>query len=857
MQNTMSQKQDRINEVLAERISQLENELHSALGGKELAEQETRLVKDEAYEVVGQWSAENSELRRKLSTLEESYATAQATLKNREDTVACLKEELGVAQQLSTQYSSEIEQLHKENADLLKKNEELNRSLSAAQCAVASSGQQIGDLERLVSKFEAELKDLVAARGRDEQTIDDLRKSLASAANENRVLRQAGEDVSSSTGKLLERVNKLKDENDSLNRIRDRLSSDLESFEIQARKAEQDAKQQSEQIERLSSDLAAASSEVQMLNTVNEDLQRKLDDASLSTHVLETATSQQLDLIRNLENDIQEMKDAAITTQKVIDDLQAELDYSKQQVEDLAKEKEDLETEFSTVKEWYSNVLLEFDDHKRENATTVAAMKNEYDLAEKKFAERLLLMQQNYTAAWSSVQDLSGALHAQQSSEFTKKEQIVRHTILLEQQVSWTSVLEQHCYMVSQHLYKALTTIESTESRLSNVEQAAARNAEQLETVLSRYRASEQTLSEQRKAFSALEAQLSQSNARLKESALDRDALAKDNEWLKAQVESMRQELGELDEILNSNLNEMREENERLQLEGEGLQQKVASLNENDVLKTNLINTLESDAAGMESELRAQAKTLEITEAELQASKAQVENVSTSLHFLQKRAEELDALNAELLKTNSSLSSQITELRERVGSQDAKLSLVLSDKRKEIDAMKAKVNAYVEKSEKADQLLLLERAAKKEAEGTIVTTKEQNLKLRAALDELKVRCASDAASLKELLAERDDLMRDRDIIVEKYNKLHDAFRNVRKEAHGKVANELRRVMELAESQEAELQTLRQQNITLKKSVSMFVESAQPKAEAIFMERLNLTEGPLRHPRKRSAANTSE
>ncbi|KPI86625.1 hypothetical protein ABL78_4303 [Leptomonas seymouri] len=853
----MSQKQDRINEVLAERISQLENELHAALNAKERAEKETRLVKDEAYEVVGQWSAENTELRTKLSALEDNYVTAQATLKNREDTVGCLKEELTVSQQLASQYSLVIEELRQEKADLLKRNEELDKDLSIAHCTIATSAQQIGDFERLVSKFEVELKDLIAARSKDEQIIGDLRKSLASASSENRILRQAGEDVSLSTGKLLERVNKLKDENDSLIRTRDRLLSEAASYKLQAQKAEQDAKLQNERVEDLSSDLATAASEVQRLNAVKEEFEKRLSDASLSLHVLETTAAQQLDLIQNLENDIQELRDGSVTAEKMIDDLRGELDYSKHQVEELTKEKEDLETEFMTVKECYSNALLEFDDYKRDNTKIIDALKNEHGLVEKNFVDRLSLVEQNYAAAWSSVQDLAGALHAQQSSEFTKKESIEHHAILLEQQASWTNILEQRHSAVCQHLHKALDTVERTSSRLYEVKQAATRDAEQLNTVTNRYRASEQALSEQRKAFSALEAQLSQVNARLKENAMERDVLAKDNEWLKTQVESMREELGELDEILSSNLNEMREENERLQLENEGLQQKLTSLNERETQNGELVRKLVSDAAGLEGELRAQTKTLEITEAELQASKAQVENVSTSLHFLQKRAEELDTLNVELLKTNSSLSSQVAELQERIGSLDAKLSLALSDKRKESEAIKVKLNAYAEKYEAADQLLCVEIAAKKEAEAAVLTTKEQNSKLRAALDELKIRCASDATSIKELLTERDDLMRDRDIIVEKYNKLHDAFRNVRKEAHGKVADELRRVMDLAVSQEAELQTLRQQNITLKKSVSMFVESAQPKAEAIFTERLNLTEGPLRHPKKRSIANTNE
>ncbi|KAL7710675.1 hypothetical protein N2W54_000208 [Lotmaria passim] len=853
----MSQKQDRINEVLAERISQLENELHAALNGKECAEKETRLVKNEAYEVVGQWCAENAELRRKLLSVEEGYATAQAVVKNRDDTIACLKEELAVAEQLSTQYSSTIDELRQQNASLVKKDEELDRDLSAVKCSLAASNQKVSDFERLVSKFEIELKDLVAAHKSDEETINSLRQSLASASSENRVLRQAGEDVSSSTGKLLERVTKLKDENDSVIRSRDRLLVENKKYKADAENAQQDAKQQLERVEHLTSELASATSEVQRLKAANEDLEKKRGDLFLSLQAAENVHAQQLELIQNLEKDMQELRDTSITTEKVVNDLQTELTFARQQLEQLSREKEDLETEFSTVKECYSNVLLEFDDHKRESEKKMVTLKAESDAAEKALGDRLSLMERNYTSAWSSVQELTGALRAQQDSDFAKKEQLSRQTVMLEQQISWNAILESRLRAVKQHLNKSMSAVQNAEARLRQAEQAATRDADQLETVSNQFRACEQTLSEQRRAFSSLEAQLSQSNVRLKEGTVERDALAKDNEWLKSQVESMRQELGELDEILNSNLNEMREENERLQLENEGLQQRIRSSNEKDEHSADQVRKLESEVTSLESELRAQTKTLEITEAELQASKAQVENVSTSLHFLQKRAEELDTLNAELLRTNTSLSSQVAELQERVTNQDAKVSLILSDKKKESEVTKAKLNAYMERYEKAEQQLRSQNEAKQDAEAAALATKEHNAKLRVAVDELKARCASDVASLKELLAERDDLMRDRDIIVEKYNKLHDAFRSVRKEANGKVAEELRRVMELAVSQEAELQTLRQQNKTLKRSVSMFVESAQPKAEAVFMERLNLTEGPLRHPKKRNTASANE
>ncbi|GET92534.1 hypothetical protein, conserved [Leishmania tarentolae] len=860
----MSEKQDRIKDVLAQRITQLENELRnaeenfaSALSQKERAEEEIKLLKEEAFEVVEQWSVENTELRRKLAEMEKETVADKEALRNCDDIVAGLKEERDAAQKLTTQYLTEMEDQQKKHHNLEQENAQLVESLASTRSDLASSAQRVADYEHLVAKFQVELKDLLVLRNKDTDALDRLRSSLAQSTAENQALREAGENVSSSMEKLLERVAKLKEENDSLRKMSDQLLSEKDELTRQVHRDAEERRQLSQKVDSLSARLATSEEEAHQLREQCERAQKQFADSDTALRESQAVAEQQLELIQTLEKDIIELKDGEITSGKLLCDLQAELLRLNQQLDETSQLKEDLQTEFTAVKESYATALMELDNNKRTTSNALAVMQAEFEAFKRDSTERCMLAEQNCSSAWLSVEKLTDALRAQQILELVQREQISRSSILLDQQALIGRAFEQRLHAVQAQLCDCTDALEKAKEQIRQNEFSASKAAEQTTALSNRCRISEKTVSEQRKALSMLESQLSQSVAHVKTVILERDTFSKDNAWLRDQVESMRQELGELDELLNSNLNEMREENERLQLENDLLRRDIAGASHKEREAAAQNTALQANVRDLEGELCAQTKTLEITEAELQALKAQVENFSTSLDFSRKRCEELEAAKTEADRSNSSLILQVAQFQERLTSHESKLSLILSEKQNESENLKRKLHAYVEKCEKCEQLLRTEINARKEMESVCTAAKEHNGKLRSALDELKIRCASDASTLKEFLAERDNLIRDRDIIVEKYNKLHDAFRNVRREVHGKVADELKRVMELAMSQETELQTLRKQNSTLKKSISMFVESAQPKAEAVFMERLNLTEGPLRHPKKRSTANTTE
>lgn len=846
----MSQKQDRINDVLTERISQLEGELRTtkdrlftALGQKENLEKEVALIREEAHDVVGQWENEATELRRKLIAAEEGQISAVAFLKERDDTISSLKTELQTAQEMCSKHSTAIQQAKEKEDETQQEVKKLKEDLALAHNDLAFSTTQLEEFGKLNFKYQDEMRELLSSKKRDTQALDEMRYFLSQAQAENKLLRTASKDVSSNAERLLSCIEELKREK--------------EHFEAQIRVLSDECAAYMREKDTTSSQLVDMLKANEDLRQKNNELREEVTKSLGSLKATESASIQQLDIITSLEKDILDLKSHDVMSVKRITDLEHELGNAKMQADSFQQLKEDLETELETVKEYYSTTLMELNDSRHKGAVAASDMKTEIQRCRDDATNRLALAEEEYASALSSMRQLTSAMHSIQMSDFFKQESLSRQSIDIEQCIVFQSVYER-CFSIFHQRYYSLST------SLSNAENATFRVAEklkdansQLDAVLTRCRASEQTLTEQKRLYSSLEGSMSATSAQLTSCATERDALLRDNAWLKQQMESMRQELGELDEILSANLNEMREENERLQIENERLQKKVLSYSENEGRLNQQVQGSEEQLSSLQMELGALVKTLEITEAELLASKARIDSLSTSLQCTQQKFEESESRAVGLASKEKALSSQIRDLHEQLDIRESKLSLAFSERRKENESAVHKMNTLVEQNERCTEQLNAEVKARKDMERTFASTKEQNSKLRSALDELKSRCAADAAALKQLLLGRDELMRERDVIVEKYNKLHDAFRNMRKEMSGKAVEEVRRLLELSTSQETELQILRQQNIVLKKSVSMFAESAQPKAEVIFMERLNQAEGPIRHPKRRTTTSTVE
>lgn len=855
----MTQKQDRINDALKERITQLEKDLSVAnerllhsLDQNEELQRGVELIHAEAHDVVGKWEQEAATLRQKLEAAEARLEASTALVKEKDATVRELEDKLKTAEAKVVETTASTQELRKAAEEAsLEKQTLLERATRAEQEWIAAS-QTIREFEALTKQMQEEMKNSFANEQEKGVEIERLLALVSKLQEENKQLREECGELSSEAERLLLRYRNLKRENELLSRDVEELKqkyaaseSELTAAAKTAEVADQRYKLLRDDLERAQSELVRATSTNKQQSEETAHLTEKLLAAQTAEQNAHAASQQQLEVITALEKDVQEAKDGEVMLKKVIEELQRTVEESRAALNVLTVKTEETETEFATVKECYANVLEEAAAFKATSESALTAANGELASLKAEFTSR-------YDAAVTTINELVESLFSNQVREMCCQEQLSRQEIVMAHSQELCTALNAQWQTANTQWRCASVQGNEIAQDLSRAQAEVTNLLSQRTALESRLKETEHELQEQRKASAKLEGKLGETSAALSSAQSLNSTLTQDNAWLKQQVDAMRQELGELDEILNVNLNEMREENEKHELEISALRSQLLACETREATYEARIEELVEQANTLQREFVAQGRTLGIAESELKQTKQQIEEYDVALKEAKQNLTESEDRAQELQRSNSAMTGQLLTLREQVQQHEVKLSMAIAGKRHEIDSLRSKVNEYIEKYETKELLLVEETRKREEAENTAASNRDNGQKLRAALEELKERCAKDADTIRQLLQEREDYLKERDLIVEKYNKLHDAFRAHRKEATGRAAEEIRRLVDLCSRQETELQSLRQQLSVLKKSVSMFVTTSQPRAEAVFMERLNLTEGPLRHPKKRSA-----
>ncbi|RNE94868.1 BRCT domain-containing protein, partial [Trypanosoma conorhini] len=290
-----------------------------------------------------------------------------------------------------------------------------------------------------------------------------------------------------------------------------------------------------------------------------------------------------------------------------------------------------------------------------------------------------------------------------------------------------------------------------------------------------------------------LESKVVEVSAELKASKSTCEEVINDNAWLKEQVESMRRELGELDELLNSNLNEMREESERQQLEHERLLQEIHRYDELLRQSQDKVKSLEEQGVMLATNNEAISKTLLLTEGELLSSKKELAAAHQREKLLAEQKREIEFSLQQLQRKHVTVDSQTTALQEKLQTQEAKLHLIITSSRQEMENVKIKLNSFIEKYEEAEARVSELSKRIQESEKVQNNLREAYQKAKSALEEAKQRCCKDTDTIKKLLEERQSLEIEREVIVEKYNRVHDMLNSLKKDSVGKFADEAQKL----------------------------------------------------------------
>ncbi|CCW64780.1 unnamed protein product [Phytomonas sp. EM1] len=846
----MTEKQDVLLAVLKERIAQLETELENSnerllatLEEKDELVKEMEDLRSEAHEVVGQWEKEAADLRNRLESQNLNISNYVALIKEKDDAKKELEIKAQALEELSSTYSLSIVTLQQQLSEAKQSQNFLHDELTKTRGEWAEASQRLKEYEKVTADLESEVKELHNSRKASSQDLQGLHTLLSDTIKENASLKADNNQMSLQIQKLMNDIEELKKENERVHQEFDMSKQRYTELQTELRSAKFLLEKQENHLSNLGSENAA-------LELLNEDLVKKMNDALKRAESSEAVSQQQLEIISGYEKDIDEFKDSCIARCNIIEELRHKTARLEEELACTIGSRKDLETQLATSRKSYSALLTESNEAKLQFEGKISELKKEIDHVKKESSERIILVEGKFNSALHSIEELIASLHTAQAREFLILEQEQRCRVELHTQVQLQQLKDE---FLKVHLSEICDLKKQNDKTRVDLSRMYAEKEQSLNTTNSlkeQLSAADNALYEQHKICASLEQELSNSNAMVKASQMKNSALEEDNLWLKNQVEAMRRELGSLDELLNTSLNEMREQNERLQMENRIIQDSLKRVKEERARAEERTGNLSKELNALREELAAQTRTLNITEVSLKSSNYQIESLNSTLAEMKSRLESQKGAENDLLNTNRALLSKVNSLKEQLTAAEASQNSIIDEKQSEIVRLKTKINELVLRCQNYESNLAEERKRHLETSASFNNLKENVGRMRNRFDELKERCGSDADSIKQLLAERDDLLKEKDTIVEKYNNLHEAFVKLRKESAIKMSEELERLIGLAATQEKELQLLRSQNIILKKSISMFVKSS-PKSETILIEKLNLSEGPLRHPKKLS------
>ncbi|ORC84714.1 BRCT domain-containing protein [Trypanosoma theileri] len=859
----MVSKEERINEAMRERISQLEEELKlckhhlsETIRNKEVLECDIDALQKEAHVVVAQWATKANELSSELDKSVSEVEKLRDELKHSEKVNDDLRQRLKDAEA--------VDSLHEEELHILKMaNENLTEKVSAAERDFCSASQRIIQYEDLVSKMDLEMKQsiediktLTKEKSRLIEVNAELREEkgkLELLYYEARDLSKRLEEELMSSQKSLYRCNSLivffEEESCSRNRI---------VFEWQSFFLEYISSQGEKnkicllELEKKAEDLQQNNI---LLQEEKDSLETQLREASAefsSSQIEYNTTIQELrDQVRLLENDVAELQDSQVNQNRILETIQEEFDKSVARCRVLESTKEELETEFRAVKECYSSLLLEYNDVRVNEQKRLHELNAKISL----LTDEKTIIRNDYETRLQEVLTENALLCENMAST---RHDIIFHLEYEERLMLEVMFYEEWLSLVLDRNSKVLSWSSGIHAQLL----AAMKDINLLEESMNKRQTENDELREElentKKEFASekshltlLESKVEQLTSELNTSRKKYEEVLNDNNWLKEQVESMRIELGELDGLLNSSLNEMREESEKQKLEQERLISEIRRYEDLLQRSQERIDSLDERCRILASENEAMTKTLILTEGELQDLKEENKKKLQRDRMLTEQNKKLESTLLQMQKEYANSDNQSTILKEQLKTQETKIHIISTSARQEIEAMKIKLNSFIEKCEKADQRVANLSESLQESENNLGNLREAYQRARVALEEAKQRCCKDAETIQKLLENRESLMQERDTVVQKYNRIHDILKGVKKENSGRVTDEIHRLSNLCSQQEVELQQLRHQNVVLKRGIIKLPENTGEQLERpVFVERLNLMEGPIRRPKKR-------
>nr|CCC93590.1 conserved hypothetical protein [Trypanosoma congolense IL3000] len=863
----MSLQQDRVTDAMKGLIAQLERELgecrqrlHDSSLKEEELERSMETMQQEAHNVVSQWAKKTAELQEKLHECLLRLDAARNALSLSEEKNKQLEESLRKMETSSASYTQQIN-------DLESANKEVTDKLAATERSLVFASQQIdtyesvmretkSELERkdemiqsLMQKensFAAALSELTEDKRKVELSCSEVNSQIANLQGELtdycRLLKE-GEAISIITGEETESRTAI------LLAYGEALTGMLHDVFVYYVSERNTLNSSLREIEERCETLVKAE---ESLQTQLERAQQDMSSQWAQYNEEKEAMQQQMNL---LEQDIKELQDTRINQQRVIDALQEELEASMAGCHVLESSKEGLEAELKAVKECYSTLLLEHNELRvceqkgqQEAKARLLCIEEEKKILRNDYESRLQNEYMKYV-------NLNQILLVEQQEALLLRECCGRQSLIAQCIEAFVEAIHPCLHLFVTLSAGVYTQLQDSERNISSLNQIVSNSQLENASLLSRVAALEESLSLAQQSAGLFQSKADQLAIALQSEKENVEKTANENNVLTNKVQTMCKDMDEVDQLVVNALNNLREEGEKHQLEREKL---TCEVNRYETLfkesKKNAESVKEKYSI-LIAENAAVSKALSLTENELTSVKAEC----TAFRDRERSfVEEKALLEREILKLkkdNESSESRIAALTEELRVSNAKRRMLDESSKREIETTKMQLHKYIEKYEDANIQVSRLSELLSEAKDAQNNLRETYQKVKTALEEAKQRCCNDALTIQKSVEERNRMAEERDTFVKKYNRVHDMLKLFKKESDNRAFDEIRKLTELCSQQEAELQQLRHQNITLKRGIVKLAENTNNQlGREKFVERLNLAEGQLRRPKKRSASD---
>eukprot|EP00796_Vickermania_ingenoplastis_P005630 gene5630-4047_t len=825
---------------LRNRILQLESELrytkealYCEKGKKDELEGQLDSLQEEANHVVHQWEAKlaqeknNAEkLQTQLTQLREQYVLEESKNKELEKLIQKTKNDALIEQQRCIM---EKEKIEKELKDAI---ENYIQQICSLRNERSNAIKKAGDLNIELEQFKGRLSQEVACKDLYEKELGTLKVDLQRICAENSTLKQHLKQVSGEAQKLLSRTSQLNDKNASLESEKEALQSLLQSKNIDTESLRTQLKNLEQMNEMNANQKQEYETRLRNLETQIEKDHKKFQEEKKS---LEEKLKEALEIATNQSHAFSQLqlkyKDAE-TEQRKASEKCADINNTLLSLNEAFQKEQSEKRRFQEQLVDFKAQLAIAQHRALEAENNSAALLDQERAKHEKALQDVILsrslIEKNYKSLLISHNSLADVIAADQLRILSLQERSGRLNLII-------PFLDEYNKYTCNFSAHALRECSANANALSSQQAKQMEIEVQLRDIKSKFLSAkdecdrkDHLLRDRTNQLEASQKMMSEAANNLEKSRKVQCTLEKDNTFLKEQVDALTKELNDMDAIIIAQVNEFQDINDKLKLENKKLRTQVEELTVSNEDLTQHLSVAQQEFDKCHS-------TLELTESELIVAKNKEHTLSSSLCEVKIKLGEEEAKTAAFSAEKAKLESGLESLRMRLEQATERFNLILSDKNDEIEMLRERLTKSVELVEKHESSMTSTHQAIQNYETNITALKNAYAKLKAKY-------------LKD--SEARGLLQEQQNIKEKYNQLHESFSNSRKEAAAKVSEAIKKVVSLCAAQEADLQKLRRQNLLLKNSLSMFVTTTQPKAETVFTERLNLTEGPLRHPKKR-------